>query len=81
MLNRTSSRLQDGTHPCGQTRMNAVMDPQALAPIRHQTELAQVGQMSRDVRLRRADGMRQLAHAKLFVPQEQHQTAQAGVMG
>jgi len=57
------------------------MNPRALAPVGHQSELPQVGQMPGDVGLRRTKRVGQLADAQLFVPQEKHQTAQAGVMG
>jgi len=61
--------------------MDAVVNPQAVAPVRHQSELAQLRQMPRDVRLGRAKGIGQLADAELLVLHEQHQTAQARVVG
>jgi hypothetical protein len=73
-------RFQNGVDPTGQLWMETVMDPQALAPVRHQTDLPEVRQMPRDVRLRRADGVGELADAQLFVPQEEQQAAQSGLM-
>lgn len=57
------------------------MDPQALSPVHHQSDLSKVREMARDVRLCRSDGVGQLADAELLVPQKEHQTAQPGGVG
>jgi hypothetical protein len=57
------------------------MNPQTLTPIRDQTQLTQLGQVPRDMRLCGADRMGQLAHAKLLVPNEQDQAPESRLMG
>ena len=60
---------------------DAVVNPQALAPVGHQTELTQLRQVSGDVRLGRSDGIGQLADTELVVLHQQHEAAQTRIVG
>lgn len=69
--------LQHIAHPDGKLGIDPVVDPEPLPAVAHQFRLAQVREMTGYGRLRRADGVRQLADTELFVLNEQKQTAQA----
>jgi len=81
MFHPFGGRLKNSPRPIRQLWMNAVMDPQALTPVRHQSELVKLRQMSGDVRLRSTDGVGELADAELFVLRKQHQATQPCLVG
>jgi len=60
--------------------MNAVIDPEPCAPVRDQSQFAQMGEMARDMRLSRPGRMGQLADTKLFVLYEQYEATQARIV-
>ena len=64
--------LQHIGHPDGKLGIDPVVDPEPLPAVAHQFRLAQVGEMTGYGRLRRADGVRQLADAEFVVLQQKH---------
>lgn len=72
---------QDLTRPGWEIWVNSIMDPEPVATIGDQADLAQLREVTRDVRLCGADRIGQFADAQLSAAIQQYQTAQPGLMG
>lgn len=68
-------RTQYLKHPIRQLRMEAVIDPEPIPAIRHQSHLAQLRQMPGDVGLDLANGLGQLADTEFLVIEQEHEAA------